>query len=195
MLCLLIQYSLLLLLWSSGREECRGRQLIDTNYRFSPVILDTLPLVCIAFSMPQILIKTAALPNDFPKIQHIRHQVFQLEQGVASELEFDGRDNAATHILAYLDQEAVGTARIRYLDRQTAKVERVAVLKEHRGQGLGNLIMAEVLAQLRAAQITEVRIHAQEAVRHFYLRLGFEPEGEVFEEAGILHVKMKKLLN
>ena len=148
----------------------------------------------VAVIMDNLVIKIADFSLDFPAIQHIRSLVFQREQGVAAELEFDGNDEAAAHLLAYLDGKPVGTARIRKLDDHTAKIERVAVLKAARGFGIGKRLMVEAIAFLRQAQVAEVRIHAQAAVRDFYQQLGFEPEGEVFVEAGIPHVKMKKLL-
>lgn len=144
--------------------------------------------------MSNLYIKLADLPTDLPEIYSIRSQVFQLEQGVAPELEFDGKDEHAQHLLAYLNNQPVGTTRIRQLDGQTAKVERVAVLQSARGLGIGKKMMEMALEFLTAAQVLEVRIHAQEQVKDFYQRLGFEPEGEIFEEAGIPHVKMKRLL-
>ena len=137
----------------------------------------------------------ATLPTDFPAIQEIRYQVFQLEQRVSAELEFDGQDEAATHWLAYWNGEPVGTTRVRSLTPTVAKIERVAVLREFRGLGIGKHLMLAVLAGLVEAGVTEARIHAQTAVQDFYQALGFEPEGEIFAEAGIPHVKMKKLLN
>lgn len=144
--------------------------------------------------MDNLVIKVAEFSLDFPAIQHIRSLVFQIEQGVTADLEFDGKDETADHLLASLDGQPVGTARIRRLDDRTAKVERVAVLNAARGLGIGKRIMVEALAFLTNARIAEVHIHAQAAVQDFYEQLGFEPEGEVFMEAGIPHVKMKKLL-
>jgi predicted GNAT family N-acyltransferase len=148
----------------------------------------------VAVIMDNLVIKVADFSLDFQPIQHIRSLVFQIEQGVAAELEFDGKDESAEHLLAYWDGQPVGTARIRKLDDHTAKVERVAVLKAARGFGIGHGLMVEALASLKKAHVAEVCIHAQEAVRDFYQRLGFEAEGEIFVEAGIPHVKMKKLL-
>jgi predicted GNAT family N-acyltransferase len=37
-------------------------------------------------------------------------------------------------------------------------------------------------------------IHSQEYIKSFYQKLGFVEEGEIFEEAGIPHVKMRKSL-
>ena len=144
--------------------------------------------------MNNLVIKVADFSLDFPAIQHIRSLVFQLEQGVDAALEFDGKDETAHHLLAYLDGQPVGTARIRMLDDHTAKIERVAVLKMARGTGIGKHLMLEALTFLKHTQMLEARIHAQTAVQDFYQRLGFETEGEIFSEAGIPHVKMKKLL-
>lgn len=144
--------------------------------------------------MNGFVIKVANLPTDLPQIFKIRYQVFQIEQGVDPSLEFDGKEDQATHLLAYLGEKAVGTARLRMLDPHTAKIERVAVLPEVRGLGIGRKMMETALEILKSANVSEVQIHAQEQVRNFYLSLGFVPEGAVFEEAGIPHVKMKRLL-
>lgn len=139
-----------------------------------------------------ITVKLAQLPDDFPAISAIRSTVFQIEQGVDAELEFDGKDEEADHFLAYFNDRPVGTARIRFLDPATAKLERLAVLSEVRGQGVGKQIMNAAIAFLSEKNISEIRIHAQEPVKEFYERLGFVAEGSRFDEAGIPHLKMIK---
>ena len=78
--------------------------------------------------MSNLTIEVADFERDFPVISAIRSQVFHQEQGVDPELDFDGRDKICQHLVAYLDGEAVGTTRIRYLNENTAKIERLAVL-------------------------------------------------------------------
>ncbi len=131
---------------------------------------------------------------EFPQAQTIRELVFQQEQGVSPALEFDGQDEISEHIIAYLDTQPVGTARIRYLDEKTAKIERLAVLPTARGKGVGKQIMQLALDIVAKKNIEEVVIHAQQYIMGLHQKLGFEPEGEVFEEAGIPHVKMRKKL-
>lgn len=123
-------------------------------------------------------------------IQSIRHQVFEVEQGVAHELEFDGQDEAAQHLLAYYDQQPVGTTRIRYLSPQTAKIERLAVLPEFRRKGIGIKLMKTALEMTQNRKVTEVIVHAQAYVKNLYIELGFEVIGERFYEANIPHFKM-----
>lgn len=141
-----------------------------------------------------LTIRVAKLPEDLPQIHQIRYLVFQIEQGVDPTLEFDGEDENSTHLLAYLDQTAVATVRLRFLDKTTVKVERFAVLKECRGRGVGDRLMQYSLEWLDREQVTLVQMNAQKAVQGFYERFGFVPEGNVFEEAGIPHIRMSKLL-
>jgi predicted GNAT family N-acyltransferase len=125
-------------------------------------------------------------------IKGVRRSVFHIEQGVDPSLDLDGKDETADHILAYVENQPVGTVRVRYLDHQTAKIERLAVLSDFRGQGIGKLLMEEALKIAAKKRINTVVIHAQDYVKSLYLKLGFLPEGELFEEAGISHVKMIK---
>jgi predicted GNAT family N-acyltransferase len=145
--------------------------------------------------MNNLVIKVAKIPEEFPAIAAIRKSVFQEEQGVDPALEFDGKDEISEHLLAYLDDKAVGTTRIRYLDDQTVKIERLAVLSTAREQGIGKKIMENALSFIASKNIREVVIHSQEYIKGFYQKLGFVEEGEIFEEAGIAHIKMRKALH
>ncbi len=144
--------------------------------------------------MSQLILKLFAYPEEFSQMQVIRRSVFQEEQGVDPALEFDGLDETADHLLAYLDNQPVGTARIRYLNQHTAKVERLAVLSEARGKGLGKKLMEKALDVAAKKNIEEVVVNAQDYVKSLYEQLGFEQVEERFYEAGIAHVKMVKRL-
>lgn len=139
-------------------------------------------------------IRIAELPADWPYIQAIRRQVFHEEQGIDLRLDFDGKDEVAQHWLVWCRGAAIGTTRVRCLDSATAKLERLAVLPEFRGRGLGQQLIQQALTALQFQGIARVTLHAQTPLQHFYERLGFEAEGDRFEEAGKSHVKMRKHL-
>lgn len=123
-------------------------------------------------------------------IAAIRTRVFQIEQGVAPELEFDGRDATAEHLLAYWDGSPVGTARLRGLDAATIKFERLAVLPVARGRGIATQLMQAAIGRARAGNYCRAIAHAQTYVSQLYSKLGFVTVGDRFEEAGIPHIKM-----
>lgn len=143
--------------------------------------------------MNALTIKQVKYTEEMEAIQAIRRQVFQQEQGVPPELEFDGQDEAAIHLLVYLSDRAVGTARIRFIDR-IAKIERLAVLPVARGQGLGKKLMETASAIVEQNQGEEIIVHAQAYIKKLYQTLGFEQVGAEFDEAGIAHVKMIKTI-
>ena len=129
----------------------------------------------------------------------VRRAVFVDEQGVPEDREIDGKDGGATHFVAYDGRKPIAVARLREYNEDskasdTAKVERVAVLEERRGAGVGRALMNTVEETAISAGYVEIVLHAQLPVLDFYSRLGYEPMGEPFEDAGIPHRKMTKSL-
>jgi predicted GNAT family N-acyltransferase len=144
--------------------------------------------------MEKLALAVVNYPEAQEPIQTIRHWVFQIEQGVDPDLDFDGRDPEAMQILALVGDQPVGTARVRDLGDRTVKIERLAVLKEFRGRGIGRKIMEFILEVLQQRQIQTVQLHAQLQAKALYDKLGFVAIGDVFIEAGIPHIKMQKQL-
>ena len=145
--------------------------------------------------MTEVIIKTVAYSIEIKAIKNIRIKVFQVEQGVSSELEFDGLDETATHLLAYLENQPVGTARIRQIDDKTVKIERLSVLPLARRKGIGKKLMAKAIEIAHAENFQIIVVNAQKYIKNFYQELGFKQVGNVFQEANIPHVKMTKKLD
>ncbi len=125
----------------------------------------------------------------------IRERVFVDEQGVAPDIEYDGKDTTAVHALGVVGEHPVGTARCRRIDATTGKIERVAVRSEHRRHGLGRALMQTMEAALATAGCDKIVLHAQRAVASFYRDLGYHRVGDPFEEAGIPHIEMRRPLS
>lgn len=121
----------------------------------------------------------------------LRRAVFVDEQGVDPTLDADGLDESATQFLAWANGVPIGTARLRIVDG-AAKAERVAVLDDFRGHGVGRKLMDAIETHARAQAHTAIVVHAQVAVVPFYERLGYAASGEVFDEAGIPHRRMTR---
>jgi predicted GNAT family N-acyltransferase len=142
-----------------------------------------------------IRVKLMESPEEWSGACEVRRLVFQEEQGISADLEFDGQDAAAQHFIAFLGHQIVGTARVRYFPEQNAaKIERMAVLSNFRKQGIGFELMQYILNYLQLARIQMAKIHAQERVKLFYERLGFQQQGLPFDEAGISHISMIRKL-
>jgi predicted GNAT family N-acyltransferase len=126
----------------------------------------------------------------------VRRIVFIEEQGVSEAEEMDGHDEQAIHVVAYDTGtgDPVGTARLRTPEEEFGKVERVAVLEQHRDRGLGRELMEALEGEARQQGCSRVTLHAQTTVEEFYHRLDYRTVSDEFEEAGIPHVEMEKSL-
>jgi predicted GNAT family N-acyltransferase len=61
-----------------------------------------------------------------------------------------------------------------------------------RGTGIGSRLMDHAAAIALDRGFSEIILHAQVAVSGFYRRLGYVEEGDLFDEAGIPHIAMRK---
>ncbi|HEV3158016.1 MAG TPA: GNAT family N-acetyltransferase [Candidatus Baltobacteraceae bacterium] len=138
----------------------------------------------------EINCRRAVSEDDRAAVFAIRRSVFVEEQGVSEELERDEHDADAWHVIAESGERIIGAARC-----VGAKIGRVAVLHQFRGQRVGRQLMEWLLRELQAQNLTEVYLDAQVQVIPFYEQLGFAVEGELFEEAGILHRRMRRRLS
>lgn len=141
-----------------------------------------------------IKIKVITGKDGISDAREVRRQVFQTEQGIDEMLDLDGHDEEADHLVAYNDSKSVGTLRIRYPRDKIAKLERLAVLKDFRGTGIGRQLLDFALEHLRKKGIEEIYLNSQEHAKGFYEKAGFVQKGQAFEEAGIPHMKMHKKL-
>lgn len=120
----------------------------------------------------------------------IRRRVFIEEQGIDEALERDADDLRALHVLALQNGQAVGCGRM-MLSAIGAKIGRMAVLPDLRGHGIGRIVLNHLVTAARQHGAKLAYLHAQVPVESFYLKGGFRPVGDVFEEAGIPHRKME----
>ena len=120
----------------------------------------------------------------------IRYEVFVDEQNVPEELEIDGLDGEAKHVLTFVDGLPIGTGRI----LSDGHIGRVAVLKNYRGLGIGKSIMKELIKCAQDLSLEKVWLSSQWHAHSFYLDLGFVCVGEIYKEAGINHIKMFRTL-
>jgi predicted GNAT family N-acyltransferase len=142
----------------------------------------------------EIEIKIATNENEKKEAFKIRELVFQIEQSIPKDLDFDGKDDMCDHFIAYKNDIAVGTGRLRYslIDtKMLAKVERMAVLPEQRGKGIGKVIMQKMHDYLKEKNVHEVTLHVQQPLKSFYEKFGYEQIGEAFLDADRPHIAMR----
>jgi predicted GNAT family N-acyltransferase len=135
----------------------------------------------------------------------VRHDVFVTEQGVPAELELDRLDEQADHFVALDDGAPVGAGRLvvepaGFEDTDPAlgpvgHLGRLAVRPQARGTGLGIALVRAVEDRAAGRGLRVVVLAAQTHATRFYERLGYTAYGEEFDDAGLPHRWMRRLLD
>lgn len=143
------------------------------------------------FPQLDLTIKLVKNPSaDYQQVIAIRKKVFVEEQGVPQELEIDDHEKTSSFFLCFIDDQGVGTGRIRVW-KDFTKFERIAVLKEWRGKSIGHKLMLEMQDYADEYFPTKLPLMtAQLSALSFYQKLGWVEVGNHFIEAGIDHVMM-----
>ena len=132
--------------------------------------------------------------TDFAHCVAIRTAVFVDEQHVPPDEELDDLDSTAMHVLARLDEEPVGTARLILESGVTARIGRMAVLRAHRQSGIGSVMLQHLTDLAFLLGVRSLTLAGQLHAIPFYERHGFVARGEVFLDAGIEHRWMDKII-
>jgi len=140
-------------------------------------------------TMDTLEVKKVNSEDELEKVFAIRKIVFVEEQNCPPELEWENEE-VSTHFLALLNNVPCGACRWRKTEAGY-KLERFAVLKEYRGKGIGQALVATVLEDL-PQDAGYIYLNAQLDAMPLYSKFGFKAEGPQFEEAGIQHFKMVK---
>jgi predicted GNAT family N-acyltransferase len=123
--------------------------------------------------------KTLAMP--------IRRKVFIEEQQVSEAEEWDDDDDSAIHIVVIKNGQAIATARL----TQKGKIGRMSVLQSHRQQGIGSMMLVELINAAQQRGLKNIKLWSQNHAQAFYKKHGFIAYGDEFLDAGILHIAMR----
>jgi len=131
----------------------------------------------------------AANQEEMDIAKHIRVEVFVKEQNVPFEEDWD-EEESENYLIYDNNNIPVGTMRYRDLGEKI-KLERVAVLKEHRNKGYGEKLVREVIEEIKQQTPKPITLNSQLPAIPLYERIGFQQYGDLFYEADIPHYAMK----
>ena len=124
----------------------------------------------------------------------LRFRVFVDEQKVPEDEELDDIDPVAWHVVL-LDDAGVAVATGRAICREgIAKMQRIAVDADHRGEGLGRVIMDQLELWARDQGASVARLEAQVQAIPYYEKVGYVAYGDEFLDCNIPHRWMDKEL-
>ncbi len=132
--------------------------------------------------------------EEYNALLDLRFRELRLPLGLRWSREDLQWEQLERHFGLFILGDAVGSVVARDLPSGAMKLRQIAVSGGRQGMGLGKHLMEKVEAILHAEGIREFELHSRLNVAGFYEALGYEREGEIFEEIGMAHVKMRKRL-
>ncbi|MBX9571230.1 MAG: GNAT family N-acetyltransferase [Candidatus Obscuribacterales bacterium] len=122
----------------------------------------------------------------------LRNEILRRPLGLVFNAEDLERETDSTHIACYLNGSLAGCLILEPDPHGGLKMRQVAVSKEHQGCGIGKAMVQFSEQFARENNFTKIHMNARDTAVEFYLRLGYEIEGEPFEEVTIPHRHMFK---
>jgi len=122
----------------------------------------------------------------------LRSDVFVVEQG-CMYADLDGKDQDSWHVFGTYEGALIAYARllpagVSYTEVSIGRVVTHASYRKHR---LGTALMQQCMEWIILNwPNTAIKISAQHHLLAFYSTFGFEPVGEVYDDAGIPHIAM-----
>ncbi|WP_054814232.1 GNAT family N-acetyltransferase [Nocardia arizonensis] len=123
----------------------------------------------------------------------LRVEVFVVEQKCAYP-ELDGLDLLPETRHFWLDDEGTVISTLRLLEEhengvKSFRIGRLCTAAPLRGHGYTTRLVKAALAEVGSGT---VRINAQTYLVEMYAKFGFQPDGEEFDDDGIMHLPMRR---
>lgn len=93
-----------------------------------------------------------------------------------------------------LDDNLVGGLILAPLNNEDIRLMQVAVDNKYQGEGVGRAMVKYAETRAIEAGFSKIIMNAMLSVVHFYEKMGYHQEGEIFEENGITFARMIKNL-
>ena len=124
----------------------------------------------------------------------LRDRVLRQPLGLKFTPEQLAAESNAIHLAGWIDDQVRACCVL--VDREDGwfQARQVAVDFDFQRQGYGQQLMEFAHQHIVSVGADKIYCHARDVAEAFYLRLGYQPVGEYFEEVSIRHVRMEKKL-
>ena len=98
-------------------------------------------------------------------------------------------DEIGWHFGGFYQQELVCVASV-FIDQKKARLRKFATLPAYQGQGIGQMMLTRLLAELSQQAVTQFWCDARETAIGFYQRFDMQVQGERFYKSDVAYRKM-----
>ena len=128
----------------------------------------------------------------FQRALPLRQEVFCGEQHYPCEKESDDFEVVSWHLLLEEDGVLLATGRMYEETPGVWHLGRIAVRRQHRGRGLGSVVLNGLIGKVGSFGAAELHVSAQTQAIGFYEQFGFAVCGQEYWDENLPHVPMVK---
>jgi len=145
-----------------------------------------------------ILTKVKHGTAEYQSTVDLRYKVLRKPLGLTYTPDALAAEADSIHIACHLGDKLVGCLILKPQGETAMQMRQVAVDEGMQGKGIGRALVQfseeEACKNTTNSQECKIWLHARETAVAFYERLGYTRDGEKFEEVGIPHWFMYKVL-
>ena len=141
----------------------------------------------------KITLKRITTNRELHQAQQIRIEVLEHEQGFPHNVNIDGLDQSAIHVLLLDEENPVGTARLTKLNDKEGVIARIALLRSHQGKGLGKYLIHELEIQALQLGLTTLYIEPLYHLKPFFESIGYRQVNDFGKEGDHHLIQMVKI--
>jgi predicted GNAT family N-acyltransferase len=130
---------------------------------------------------------------EYKKAVTLREEILRKPLGLTFRPEELKKEEDHIHIGGIENDEVLATA-VLVPEGEICKMQRVVVKSDLQSSGIGTQMMKFCEEEAGKREFSKIYCHARDTAVPFYLKNGYSPEGEYFEEDTIPHLQMGKSL-
>jgi len=124
----------------------------------------------------------------------LRDKVLRKPLGLHYTIEQLKEEEHQIHMVALFQQQVVGVVLLQPLNKLQLKMRQFAVDEQFQNQKIGTYLVDFLENYALSNGYKEIILHARKFAVDFYSKLKYQIIGDEFEEVGIPHYKMQKLI-
>ena len=131
--------------------------------------------------------------QNYKEVVSLREDVLRKPLGLSFSSEELEKEKDHVHIAGFIDNRVVATV-VLVPEKESFKMQRVAVRTDFQKRGIASAMMKFCEDYARQEGFKEIYCHARNTAVSFYLKNQYAPEGDMFFETTIPHLKMRKII-
>ncbi|MBS5795752.1 MAG: GNAT family N-acetyltransferase [Dysgonomonas mossii] len=131
---------------------------------------------------------------DYHKMVALRYKILRAPLGLTFSAEYLEKEKEDMLYVCENEEQIVGCCILTPIDKKVVQLRQMAVDDSVQKKGIGSKLLLFTEESAKANGFDKIVLHARKVAIGFYLKYNYGIVGDEFEEVGIPHFEMQKIL-